>query len=312
MLSKLPKISKELLITGIVIFVALNFRTVFALTQTSRFVAKHILYLLIAFVPLTILITSKLSGNFKNRFKAIDIAAVIVLVYSLFVVLHDTVVRYSILTAIGTVSVSLLLCTNIFTLPVAAILNFIILFVPELGASSVMSVPAATCFSMVYFSYIFEKKKTASKKKNKKSENTIPVPDYKKEKIIFVISQVIFFAALAVMVYYRKNTVALITFMSNIKYIIPILIPAIFFVIFAVQTIKNKKPFIGVIGYIVAVAAMPLTQLCEYSVAAGGTLTAFLLLLMLCDPKLDSGHLVEKTYEKIAYKASDNKNAATE
>lgn len=309
MLSKLPKISKELLITGLVIFAALNFKSVFSMTQTSHFVAKHIIYLLIAFVPLTILIASKLSENFKNNIKAIDILAIAVIVYALLVVLQSTVVRYSILTAIGIVSVSLLLCKNIYTLPVVAILNLITAFVPQLGASSVMSIPAAICLSMVSFSYIFEKQKPVSKKKAKKSENSIAPPDYKKEKIIFAISEIVLFVALAFMVYNRSFTIALITFKSNLKYVIPILIPAICFVIFAVLAIKNKKPFIEVIGYLVAVATMPLSQLCEYSVAAGGTFTAFILLLALCDPKLDSGKLVEKTYAKISDKISKKTDA---
>lgn len=304
MLSKLPKISKELLITSLVIFAALNFRAVFALTQTSHFVANHIIYLLIAFVPLTILIASKLSENFMKNFKAVDILALVVIMYALAVALHDTVIRYYLLSAIGVASVSLLLCRNIYTLPVAAILNLIAPVVPQLGASAAMSIPAAICFSTVYFSFIFEKKKS------KKAEKNIPATDYKKEKIIFTISELILFAALVVMVYYRKNTVALISFKSNIQYIIPILIPAILFIVFAVHTLKNKKPFIGVIGYLVAVATMPLTQLCEYSVAACGTFTAFVLLLALCESGLDSGRLVENTYKKISDKIIKSKDAS--
>lgn len=309
MLSKLPKISKELLITSLVIFAALNFRSVFSLTQTSRFVATHIIYLLIAFVPLTILIASKLSENFTKKLKAIDIMALVVIMYAFIVVLHDTVIRYYILTAIGIVSVSLLLCRNIYALPLVAILNLTVAFIPETGAASVMSIPATICLSMVGFSYIFEKPKALSKKKSKKAENRLPAPDYKKEKIIFAISELILFAALAAMIYYRRYTVALITFRSNLEYIIPILIPAALLVVFAVMTLKNKKPFIGVIGYLVAVATMPLTQLCEYSVAAGGTFTAFVLLLALCDSKLDSGKLIDEAYEKISEKITRKTDA---
>jgi hypothetical protein len=36
---------------------------------------------------------------------------------------------------------------------------------------------------MVSFSYIFEKQKPVSKKKAKKSENSIAPPDYKKKKL---------------------------------------------------------------------------------------------------------------------------------
>ena len=309
MLSKLPKISKELLITGLVIFAALNFRSVFALTQTSNFVAMHIIYLLIAFVPLAILITSKLSENFRKNLKAVDILALIVIMYALVAVLHNTVIRYYILTAIGIVSVSLLLCRNIYTLPIIAILNLITAFVPQLGVSSVISIPATICLSLVGFSYIFEKSRTVSKGNSKKNENSSCIPDFKKEKIIFAISEIILFVALGVMVYYRQFTVALITFRSNIKYVIPILIPAICFVIFAIQSIKNKKSFIGVIGYLVAIATMPLTQLCEYSVAACGTLTAFVLLLALCDSKLESGKLVEEAYIKISAKITKKTDA---
>ncbi len=309
MLSKLPKISKELLITSLVIFAALNFRSVFSLTQTSHFVATHIIYLLIAFVPLTILIASKLSENFSKNLKAIDIMALIVIMYAFIVVLHDSVIRYYILTAIGIVSFSLLLCRNIYALPFVAVLNLIVAFIPETGAASVMSIPAAICLSTVGFSYIFEKPKALSKKKSKKTENSLPAPDYKKEKIIFAISEIILFAALAAMIYHRRYTVALITFRSNLKYIIPILIPAVLFVVFAVLTLKNKKPFIGVIGYLVAVATMPLTQLCEYSVAACGTFTAFVLLLALCDSKLDSGKLIEETYGKISKKITGKTDA---
>ena len=304
MTSKLPKISKELLITGLIIFAAFCFRSVFSLTQTSHFVATNIIYMLIAFVPLTILIASGLSENFKNKLKVPDILAIVVVMYALVFVLHDTVIRYYILTAIGAVSLSLLLCKSIYTLPVAAILNLITVFVPQLDASAVMSIPAAICFSTVSFSYIFEKQKAVSKKKSAKPENSVPATNYKKEKIIFAISEIILFAALALMVYNRRYTMALISLRSNLKYFVPILIPAILFVIFAVYTLKNKKPFVGVIGYLVAVATIPFTQLCEYSFAAGGAFTAFVLLFALCDSKLDSGKLVEDVYGKISGKIS--------
>lgn len=310
MLSKFPKISKELLITALAVFAALCFRSVFALTQTSHFVATHIIYLLIGLAPLTILITTRLSENFVKNFKAIDIMAIIVIMYALVVVLHNTVIRYSILTAIGITSFSLLLCRNIYALPVVAVLNLISSVVPQLGAASVMSIPATICLSLVSFSYLFEKAKPVSKKKSQKAENNISAPDYKKEKIFFAISEIILLAAFAVMVYYRQFTVALISFRSNLKYVIPILVPAICFVIFAVLAIKNKKPFIEVIGYLVAVATMPLTQLCEYSVAAGGTLTAFILLLALCDSSLASGKTVEKAYGEIVAKFSQFKETA--
>ncbi len=312
MTSKFSKISKDLLITGLIIFAALNFRAVFSMTQTSHFVAKHIIYLLIAFVPFSVLITSKLSDGFRKEFKANDIAAIIVIMYAFTVVLHDSVIRYYILTAIGIASASLLLCKNIYALVFVAILNLITSFVPQLGSSSVVSIPATICLSMVYFSYIFEKPKAVSNKKHKKAENLVSAPDYKKEKIIFAISEIILFAALAIMIYYRQYTVALITFRSNLKYIIPILVPAVCFVIFAVLSIKNKKPFTEVIGYLVAVATMPLSQLCEYSVAAAGTLTAFMLLLTLCDPKLTSGKAVEKVYENTVAKLIPKKETVAE
>lgn len=308
MTSKFSKISKDLLITGLIIFAALNFRAVFSMTQTSHFVSMHIIYLLIAFVPFSILITSKLSEDFKKNLKANDIMAVVVIMYALAVVLYYTVLRYSVMTAIGIASVSLLFCTNIYLLPVAAVLNLASAFVPQLGCAAVVSIPAAICLSTVSFSYIFEKPKTVSEKKSKKSENSAPAPDYKKEKILFAISEIILFAALAITVYQRRYTLYGGNFKANIEYIIPLLIPAICFVIFAVLTIKNKKPFIGVIGYLTAIASMPVSQLCaDYSIAATGTLTAFTLLLTLCDTKLPSGRIINGFYENTVAKISHKK-----
>ena len=81
---------------------------------------------------------------------------------------------------------------------------------------------------------------------------------------------------------------------------------------FAALAIKNKKPFIEVIGYLVAVATMPLTQLCEYSVAAGGVFAAIMLLLALLDTKLDSGKYAQSAYENIVSKTSKSKNTSEE
>ena len=310
MLSKLPKISKELLITGFIILAAFCFRATFSFTQIATFVSENILYTLIAGIPFTVFVTSKLSENFKKELKAVDIAAIIVIIYAIAVILHDTVIRFYILTGVGIVAASLILCTNIYILPAVALLNLIASF--KLGYATVFSVPVVICLSMVHFSYLFEKKNIKTGKKSKKAKDVAPLPDYKKEKIIFVISEILLFAALAVMIYYRKNTIALITFMSNIEYIIPILIPAICFIIFAVLAIKNKKPFVEVIGYIVAVATMPLTQLCEYSIAAGGVLTALMLLLALFDSKLESGKYVNDIYEKTVSKLSQSKKITEE
>ncbi len=312
MLSKLPKFSKSHLITGLIFFAAFIFRSVFALTQTSHFFAMHILYLLIGFVPFTLLIMSKLSDDFKKNVKAVDVAALIVIMYALVVVLNDTVLRYSVLTAIGIASASLLLCQNIYALPVVAVFNLVSVFFPQLGCSVTVSIPAVICYSMVYFSYIFEKSKSVSKKKAKKAETNITVPDYKKEKIIFAVSEVILLAALAVMAYYRRYTIYIYNFTVNMEYIIPALIPAICFIIFAVLILKNKKPFVGVVGYIIAIAAMPLAHLCgDYSVSATGTLIAFTLLLSLCDTKLASGKHVDGAFGNVVAKFS-NKNKTAE
>lgn len=310
MLSKRPQISKELIITGIIIFAAFNFASFFSFMMTAKFVAKHIIYMLIASIPFTVYITSRFSENFRKNIKAVDIVAIIALGYTILVILHNGIMRYDLLITVGIVSLSLLLCGNIFTLPVAAILNLIASF--KFGYSAAMSVPVTICLSLVCFSYLFAKQKSASKKKSKKAEKTAPAPDYKKEKIIFAISEIILFVALGVMIYYRQTTIALITFMSNIEYIIPCLIIAACFVMFAALAIKNKKPFIEVVGYLVAVATMPLTQLCEYSVAAGGVFAAIMLLLALLDTKLDSGKYAQSAYENIVSKTNKSKNTSEE
>lgn len=296
MLSKLPKISKELFITSLVIFAALIFRATFSFTQIAVFVPLNILYMLIAFVPFTIFVSSNLSEKFTKELRLIDITIIVVLMYMFFIILQDTVIRYYILTSIGIVSLSMLLCRNIYTLPIVAVFNLVACF--KFGYAAAMSVPVSICLSMIYFSYLFEK--SSKKRSKKKSENTNSVSDYRKDKIIFAVSEVILFVALAVMIYYRKNTIALITFMSNIKYIIPILVPAICFVIFAVIAIKNKKPLTHMIGYAVAVFTMPITQLCEYSIAACGVLVAFMLLVALLDEKLESGRYGDLVFQKVS------------
>ena len=309
MLSKFPKISKDLLIIGLIIFAAFNLRAVFSFTSVAVFTPLNIFYMLISSVPFTALLMSKFSENFRKELKAVDIAAIAVIFYMLAVILHDKVMRYYVLTGICFVALSLLLCRNIYALPVAAAINLVASF--KLHYATVLSVPVAICLSMVCFAYLFEKKKTkSSKKKSKKTE--VSAPEFKKEKIIFAISEIILFAALAVTVYYRINTVALITFMSNIKYIIPILIPAVCFVIFAVLAIKNKKPVTHVIGYLVAVVTMPLTQLCEYSIAANGTATALMLLLALLGSDFESGKYADSLYEKIVAKFSKPQKTAEE
>ncbi|MBR3817764.1 MAG: hypothetical protein IKJ41_01295 [Clostridia bacterium] len=308
MLSKRPEISKELIITGIIIFAAFNFASLFSFMLTTRFVARNVFYMLIASLPFAVYITSRLSENFRKNIKAVDIAAIVTLGYTFLVILRNGVMRYDLLITVGIVSLSLLLCGNIYTLPVAAIINLIASF--KFGYSATMSVPAAICLSMVCFSYIFKKQKAVSKKKAKKAENLTSAPDYKKEKIIFAISEIILFISLGIMIYYRQTTIALITFMSNIEYIIPCLILAACFVIFAVLSIKNKKPLVEVIGYLVAVATMPLTQLCEYSVAAGGVFAAFMLLLALLDNELDSGRYAQSAYKNIISRISKAKKTS--
>ncbi len=309
MLSKFPKISKELLVTGLVLFAAINIRAVFSFTRAVVFAPLNIVYMLIAFIPFTIFILSMLSPNFRKELKAVDIVAIAVIMYMFTVVLDDTVMRYSILTGICFVTLSLLFGRNIYALPVVAVLNLVASF--KLHYATVFSVPVSICISMVYFAYLFEKKKTKSgKKKSKKPE--VAVPEFKKEKIIFAISELILFAALGVTTHSRFYTIALISFMSNLKYVIPILIPAVCFVIFAVIAIKNKKPVTHVIGYLVAVATMPLTQLCEYSTAAGGVITAFMLLLALLGPGFETAKYADNLYKKIVTKISKPQKSTEE
>lgn len=310
MSANLFKTSKSITITGIVLFIVLVFKSFFSLNQFSFFQPQSIPYVLACCIPFTLFICSKLSPDCGKNPKAVDIAALIAIVYTVVVTLDDTIIRYTVLTTIGIICIALILSQNIFTLIAAAGLCLLASF--EFEHAAPIAASLAICISMVRFSYLFQKK--ASAKKNKKTAAESSLPDYKKEKILFLISELVLFAAFAVSIYYRKNTIALITFMSNIEYIIPAFVVAIILVALAVMSVKSKRPFTEVIGYIIAIAAMPLSLLSEYSVAASGVAGAFYLLLSLCDGKamLPAGVYAEKIYGNAVAKIKEKRKTAEE
>ncbi len=310
---KLPQISKNLTLTGIILFIGLLFKAFFSLNQFSFFRPESIPYVLICCIPFTIFVCSKISPEAGKTFKAVDIIALAGIVYTLAVVLDDSIIRYPVMITVGILCTALILSQNIYTLIAAAGLCLIASFSFQFGMAGPICASSVICASMVRFSYLFQRKNKVSAKKTKKANETV-IPDCKKEKIFFIVSQIVLFAAFAVSIYYRKNTIALITFMSNIKYIIPAAIIAAALVALAVMSIKNKRAFTEVIGYAVAVAAMPLSLLCEYSVAALGVAGALCLILSLCDGKimLPAGEYAEKIYAKITAKINKKSKSAEE
>ncbi len=314
MKSKFPVVSKNLLITSLILFVGLVFKSFFSLNQFTLFQPENIPYILICCIPLTVFVCSKLSPECGKEFKAVDIIALIGIIYTLVVLLDDSVIRIPVMITVGIISTALILSQNIYTLIAAAGLCIIAAFSSTFGHAGPICTSAVICSSMVRYSYMFQKKQKVSAKKAKKSASEVEKPDNKTEKILFVINEIILFVALAVSIYYRKNTAALITFMSNIEYIIPALIIIAALFALAVMSVKNKRSIIEVVGYAIAIVAMPVSLLSEYSVAALGVASGLYLLLSLCDGKamLPAGVYAENIYSKISAKVSKKSNTSEE
>ena len=314
MSSKLSNISKNSIITAVIVLAALLFKSFFSLSKTAIFQPASIPYMLICCVPLTIFIFSKLSPECGKDFKAVDIIALIGIAYTFFVALDDTVIRNPVMITIGILSIALVLSQNICTLIAAAGICIVAASSHTFGQAGPICASAIICSSMVRFSYLYQKPAKSSAKKAKKASPEVAAPDYKKEKALFVISEIVLFVALAISVYYRKNTIALITFMSNIEYIIPAFIVAAVLFALAVAAVKNKRAFIEVIGYAIAIVAMPLSLLSEYSVAALSVAGAIFLMLSLCDEKakLPAGIYAENIFCAISEKIKKNSNNAEE
>ena len=309
MSSKLPKISKNVIITAVVFLAALLFKSFFSLSKIAVFQPTSIPYMLICTIPLTIFGTSKLSPECGKEFKAVDIIALLGIVYTLFVLLDDTVIRNPVMITVGILSIALVLSQNIYTLIAAAGICVIAAFSSTFGQAGPICASAVICSSMVRFSYMYQKKAKVSSKKSKKAASDVAAPDYKKEKILFTVSEVILFVALAVSIYYRKYTVALINFMSNIEYIIPAFIVAVAIFALAVASVKNKHAITEVIGYAIAIVAMPFSLISsDYSAAALGVAGAIFLMLSLCDSKamLPAGIYAENIFSKISEKTKKN------
>lgn len=305
MSSKLPEISKNVIITAVVFLAALLFKSFFSLSKMAVFQFTSLPYMLICCIPLTIFVASKLSPDCGKEFKAVDIIALIGIVYTFFVILDDTVIRNPVMITIGILSIVLVLSQNIYTLIAAAGLCIIAAFSSTFGQAGPICTSAVICSSMVRFSYMYQKKAKVS---SKKSTPDVAAPDYKKEKILFAISEIILFIALSVSIYYRKNTVALITFISNIEYIIPAFVVAAALFALAVASVKNKRAITEVVGYAIAIVAMPFSLLSEYSVAALGVAGSIFLMLSLCDAKamLPAGVYAENIFSKISEKTKKN------
>ena len=314
MSSKLSNTSKNAVITAVIILAALLFKSFFSLSKMAVFQLTSLPYLLICCIPLAIFIFSKLSPECGKDFKAVDIIALIGIAYTFFVVLDDSVIRNPVMITLGILSIALVLSQNIYTLIAAAGLCIVAAFSSTFGQAGPICASSVICSSMVRFSYLYQKQKKTSAKKAKKASSEVTAPDYKKEKALFVISEAILFVALAVSTYYRKNTIALITFMSNIEYIIPAFVVAVALFALAVAAVKNKRAFIEVIGYAIAIVAMPLSLLSEYSVAALGVAGALFLMLSLCDGKamLPAGVYAENIFCKISESTKKNSKTAEE
>lgn len=307
---KFPQISKNLTLTGIILLIALLFKSFFSLNQFTLLRPECIPYVLICCIPFTIFVCSKLSPDAGKNLKAVDTVALIAVIYTLIVVLDNTVIRNPVMITVGILSIALILSQNVYTLIAAAGICLVASFSSEFGQAGPICASSVICASMVRFSYLFQKKPA---KKSKKAGG-VAVPDCKKEKIFFIASQIVLFVALAVSVYYRKNTIALITFMSNLKYIIPAAIVAAALFALAVMSVKNKRAFIEVIGYAIAIVAMPLSLLSEYSVAALGVAGSLYLMLSLCDGKimLPAGEYAEKIFARITAKINTKSKSAEE
>ena len=300
MLKKIPKISKNEILTVLVIFAAVLAKILYEMSKSGPLQTETIVRALIASVAFAAFLLVGFSKSIGSSFSGRDFVGIAALVYTLGVTIEMHVIRFDTLTFMVCISVVLLLVKNIYALIAAAVLS--VFMTAFINYAAIVCLPAAIGASMVVMAPKFVKIKT-SKKKAKKAE---PQNENKKEKIIFFSCQAVMLASAIYACYVRRFSITAISFKHNIKLIIPILILDVLLIALTVAAVKKKRPVLEAVGYIFPVLFSAMSMFMEYTIVATETSSLFFMLFIMCTEGSLAGEIVENVREKVALKISES------
>lgn len=309
MLKEKKLISKNSILTAIVVFALFCFKSFFEFSKQGGIIQiEDVLLIFASGLALAVFYAVLYPFEAKGGINGKGVVGILALIFILTVVVSDTLIARNIFKFVFSVAVMLLLVSNIYSLIAAACASVVLALFFNYAAVAV--IPVAMGAAMVRFAYLFKEEKKPSKKKSKKF-TAEPDADNKKEKFIFIVCEAVMLAASLYTVYECRFTVTIASFISNIEYAIAGLIVCAALIALCVYSVMLKRPAIESVGYALPAVLMFVPfSMADYRMPSTASAALLAAWFVMCREGSLVGDIVEKGYnavvEKIG-KKSENK-----
>lgn len=295
-------INKGRILTILTVFAVLYAKLMYEFSRISMLLPKYIILNLLGAVALTALLTvcfiPKFSNNIINGQTAFGLAS---LVYLFAFNTDEFIIRIDVVAFFITISAMLLFTKKIWGLIVISIAGAVMSY--YLWHAAADCLPAVMCVSMVRYAYLFKKEKPLSKKKAKKvAASAEPVPDFKKEKIVFAVCEFVMAASLLATTIIHSHFVNKYQWQYNLRYYVLAAIISLVLFAFAVIAFKQKRSIVEVAAYIVPISSLPIAAVSEYTMAVDYGLALLFVCFMLCGEDCAFGDSVNRLIDTVISK----------
>lgn len=278
---KKAEINKTGILTTLVIFAVLTVKLMYEFSRLGRLLPNYIILNTVAAVALTaFLAVCMIPVISQNKINGQSIFGIFALVYILAFNTDEFIIRIDVLSFFIVISVMLLLTRKIWGLIIISIAGAVMSY--YLWHAAADCLPAVMCVSMVQYAYLFKKEKPESKKKTKKVAATEIAPDFKKEKIVFIVCEIVMAASLLATTIIHSHYVNKYQWQYNLRYYAFPAVIALIFAVIAVVALKQKRNIVEAVAYIVPVFSFPIAAVSEYTMAVDYGTALLFACFMIC------------------------------
>lgn len=300
MLKKL-NLNKNTVLTVLTLFAVVTVKLMYEFSRLGRLLPKYIVLNLAGAVALTAFLSICLvPAVSKAKIDGQGVFGFAALIYLLAFNIDEFIIRIDVLVFFITISIMLLLVRKIWGLLIVAAAGAVMSHF--LWHAAVDSLPAVMTVSMIAFAPMFRKAKPVSKKKAKKAVPAEPQPDNKKEKIIFIVSELIMAASFVYAAYIHKHFITAFQFECNFRYYIFPAVLAIALVAVAAVAAIRKRGFLEIAAYLVPALCFVTAAVSEYTMAVDYGASLLFVCFMICREDCVFAELVQKAVDAVVSK----------
>lgn len=303
MIKKSDVLNKNNIISVFAVFAVITVKLMYEFSRLGKLLPKYLILNTVAAVALTVFLAVCLIPVVsKNKINGQSFFGILSIVYLIAFNIDEFIIRIDVLSFFIVISAMLLLTRKIWGLIVVALAGAVMSY--HLWHAAADCLPAVMCVSMVRYAYLFKKEKPLSKKKAKKNASAEPSPDYKKEKIVFIVCEAVMAASLLATTIIHSHYVNKYQWEYNLRYYAFPAVLVIILTVFAVVALKQKRGIVEAAAYIVPAFCLPIAAVSEYTMAVDYGTALLFTCFMICEENCIFAETADKLIGTVMSKIS--------